>query len=208
MNIGRYSLNEYSRLIESFHGSVAPGLLIGGIMVDAALGCTKEGELYDVICETHSCLPDAIQLLTPCTVGNGWLHIVNLGRFALTLYEKHSGKGVRVFLSAGNTERWPEVRNWYLKLQPKKKQDKEALNNQIVEGGVDLLGFQRVRVLPQFLTKRSKGEIALCPVCGEAYPSDHGPVCRGCGDASPYLEAGPIETDENADLRLLFKRHA
>jgi formylmethanofuran dehydrogenase subunit E len=203
MNIGKYSLGEYSRLIESFHGSVAPGLLIGGIMVDAALERMDKAELYDAICETRSCLPDAIQLLTPCTVGNGWLHIVNLGRFALTLYEKHTGKGVRVFLSASSTEMWPEVRNWYLKLKPKKEQDREALNNQIVEANVDLLGFQNVNVLPRFLTKRSKGEIALCPVCGEAYPSDHGPVCRGCGDPSPYIGADPIEVGENAARNLL-----
>ena len=93
MKIGNYSLLEYSRIIESFHGNVAPGMLIGGIMVDAALERIKKETLHDAVCETHSCLPDAIQLLTPCTVGNGWLHIVDLGRFALTLYEKDSGRG-------------------------------------------------------------------------------------------------------------------
>lgn len=187
MNIGQYSPDEYKRLIESFHGSVAPGMLIGGIMVDAAIERLNTTQLYDAICETSSCLPDAIQLLTPCTIGNGWLHVVNLGRFALTLYEKDSGRGVRVFLSADKTAQWPEVRSWYLKLKPKKEQDREALSDQILKAGVNLFGFQDVEVLPLFLTKRSKGEIARCPVCGEAYPRNHGPVCRGCTDQSPYL---------------------
>jgi formylmethanofuran dehydrogenase subunit E len=208
MNIGKYSLNEYNRLIESFHGSVAPGLLIGGIMVDAALERMDKEELYDAICETPSCLPDAIQLLTPCTIGNGWLHVINLGRFALTLYEKHSGKGVRVFLDTVKTDQWPEVRDWYFKLKPKVKQDRQALNNQILEAGVDLFGFQYVKVLPLFLTKRSKGEIAVCPACGEAYPSDHGTVCRGCGDQSPYIGAGQITAGENAERLSLLETHA
>lgn len=187
MDIGQYSLDEYIHLIESFHGSIAPGLLVGGIMVNAAFEHIDTSKLYDAICETSSCLPDAIQLLTPCTIGNGWLHIVDLGRFALTLYEKEAGTGVRVFLDAGNTEPWPEVRNWYLKLKPKKEQDRDELNRQILEAGVGLFGFQSVKVLPRFLIKQSKGEIALCPVCGEAYPRNHGAVCRSCTDQSPYL---------------------
>ena len=189
MKICEYSLDEYKRLIEWFHGSVAPGLLVGGIMVNAALERVDSEKLYDVICETTSCLPDAIQLLTPCTFGNGWLHIVDLGRFALTLYEKESGRGARVFLSPDKVAQWPEVRDWYLKLKPKKEQVRDALTDQIIEAGVGLLGFQDVEVLPVFLTRQSKGEIACCPVCGEAYPRRHGSVCRGCADGSPYVEA-------------------
>jgi formylmethanofuran dehydrogenase subunit E len=190
MNIGKYSLDEYSRLAESFHGNVAPGVLIGGIMVDAALERLNTTRLYDAICETHSCLPDAIQLLTPCTMGNGWLHIIDLGRFALTLYEKDTGRGVRVFLDAGKTAPWPEVRNWYLKLRSKRRQDLESLIDEILKAGVNLLGFQDIEVLPLFLARQSKGEIALCRVCGEAYPKNHGPVCRGCTGQSPYAVPG------------------
>jgi len=187
MNIGTYSLQAYMERIESFHGSLAPGLLIGGIMVDAALNRTSKDKLYDALCETYSCLPDAIQLLTPCTVGNGWLQVVDLGRFALTLYEKDSGKGIRVFLDAANMDAWPEIRAWYLKLKPKKAQNRQTLNDQILDAGVRMLGFQQVNVKPSFLIKRSKGAIGICRECGEAYPLNHGPVCRGCQDQSPYV---------------------
>jgi len=160
---------------------------MGGIMVNAVIERIDKAKLHDALCETSSCLPDAIQLLTACTVGNGWLHIVDLGRFALTLYEKDSGKGIRVFLDAGKTEEWPEIRSWYLKLRPKEEQSRERLTDQILKADISLLGFQRVEVLPPFLTKRTKGEIAICPVCGEAYPKNDGPVCRACTGASPYV---------------------
>src|SRR3974390_3475300 len=98
MKIGSYSYEEYVHLIKSFHGSLAPGLLIGGFIVDLALQNLPEGELFDAICETPVCLPDSVQLLTPCTIGNGWLTVLDFGRFAVTLYEKTSGQGVRVYL--------------------------------------------------------------------------------------------------------------
>src|SRR5512145_1834730 len=93
------SISEYMRMVEEFHGHLAPGLIIGGFMVDLALKNRPDCEFYDVICETSTCLPDAIQMLTPCTYGNGWLKIVDTGRFALTVFDKYNGNGTRVSLS-------------------------------------------------------------------------------------------------------------
>lgn len=98
MNICTYSFEEYLHLVKSFHGHLAPGLIIGGFMVDLAMKNLPEGEFFDAVCETPVCLPDAVQVLTPCTIGNGWLSIVHFGRFAVTLYEKYTGAGVRVYL--------------------------------------------------------------------------------------------------------------
>ena len=36
MNIGSYTFQEFKRLAENFHGYAAPGLLIGGYMVEMA----------------------------------------------------------------------------------------------------------------------------------------------------------------------------
>lgn len=88
--------NEYIEMVKGFHRHVAPGVVIGGFMVDLAYRNLPQGEYFDAISETRSCLPDAIQLLTPCTVGNGWLRIIDLGRFAMSLFEKYTGNGVRV----------------------------------------------------------------------------------------------------------------
>ncbi|MBN1613742.1 MAG: trehalose-binding protein [Deltaproteobacteria bacterium] len=195
MNIGPYSFDEYIHLVKKFHGHVAPGMIIGGIMVDTALNNRPSGEFFDVICETESCLPDAVQLLTPCTVGNGWLRIENVGRYAVTLYEKNEGKGVRVYLHPSTVDPWPAIREWFFKLKPKKEQDSNALYDQIREAGARLCKIQNLRVQTRFLKKRSKGSIAICPQCGEAYPSMDGGICRGCGGANLYREVAPLQSD-------------
>ncbi|MGO9580828.1 MAG: FmdE family protein, partial [Desulfobaccales bacterium] len=131
MKIGSHSFAEFVQLVKSFHGNVAPGVVLGGIMVEMARQKLPAAILFDAICETRNCLPDAVQLLTPCTIGNGWLKVMNLGRFAVILYDKYEGAGVRVWLDPAKTAAWPEVNGWYLKLKPKAEQDKELLLAQI-----------------------------------------------------------------------------
>lgn len=186
MKICNYSYDEYIRLVKSFHGTLAPGLLIGGFMIDLAMKNLPDGELYDAVCETSSCLPDAVQILTPCTIGNGWLSIVFFGKFAVTLYEKYSGKGVRVFLDAKKLETWPEVRDWYLKKKKKCDQDSDLLMMQIKAAGHSLLGIQQVVVTPEKIRRQKMGPVDICPVCSEAYPARDGKQCRNCQGDTPY----------------------
>ena len=199
MNIGPYSFDEYIHLVKSFHGHVAPGMIIGGFMVDKALNNRPEGEFFDALCETASCLPDAVQLLTPCTVGNGWLRIVNVGRYAVTLYEKYGGKGVRVYLDAATLDPWPNIREWFLKLKPKKEQDSKTLYEEIRKAGTDICRVQSVHIQPRFIGKHSKGSITICPLCGEAYPSKDGEICLGCGDQNPYRDVAIIRDERPAE---------
>jgi formylmethanofuran dehydrogenase subunit E len=196
MNICTYSYEEYLQLVKSFHGNLAPGLIIGGFIVDLALKHLPEGEFFDALCETPVCLPDAVQILTPCTIGNGWLTVLDFGRFAVTMYEKKSGWGVRVFLDAKKLENWPEVRDWYLKWKKKHEQDLDLLLAQIKEAGDGLLGVQRVRVEPEKIRRRKMGPVRLCPVCGEAYPTRDGERCRNCRGETPYTEITGIETPQ------------
>ncbi|HOG17952.1 MAG TPA: formylmethanofuran dehydrogenase subunit E family protein [Syntrophales bacterium] len=186
MNIGTYTYEEYVHVVESFHGHLAPGLVIGGFIVDLALKNLPAGDLFDAICETSVCLPDAVQLLTPCTIGNGWVKIVDTGRFAVTLYEKESGRGVRVYLDTEKLKDWPEVHSWFFKLKPKKEQDKDLLFAQIMEAGPAILSLQSVQVRPEYLVPRKLGGTAVCPVCGEGYPQKHGEKCLACQGRSPY----------------------
>ncbi|MCP4130545.1 MAG: tRNA CCA-pyrophosphorylase [bacterium] len=185
MNIGPYSYEDFIKEIISYHGNLAPGLIIGGFMVEKAQK-ELQGEFFDVICETGSCLPDAVQMLTSCTIGNGWLKIIDVGRFALTFYEKYTGKGVRVFLEAEKLDRWPEIKNWFMKLKPKAEQDRDRLVNEIKEAGMDILGLRELVVPKDFLGKKGSGPIKICPECGEAYPKNHGETCRACRGALPY----------------------
>lgn len=187
MNIGTYSYEEYVHLVESFHGNLAPGLIVGGFIVDLALKNLPDGEYFDALCETPVCLPDAVQLLTPCTIGNGWMKVLDFGRFAVTLYEKNGGEGVRVYLDTEKLRKWPEIANWYLKLKKKEEQDFRLLIDQIKEAGHELLSIQRVRVEPEKLKRGKMGPVAVCPSCSEAYPVKDGARCRACMGESPYL---------------------
>jgi formylmethanofuran dehydrogenase subunit E len=193
--ICEYTYDEFLDAVESFHGYKAPGVVIGGIMVDFAMRQLPASTLFDAICETTYCLPDAIQLLTPCTTGNGWLRVFNLGRYALSLYDKYQGNGFRVYVDSRKILLFSEIHTWFYKLKPKKEQDDKLLMQQIREAGTSIYSVEPVMVQPQYLKKRHKDRIATCPLCGEAYPLDHGRICRACQGQTPYLmaaEATPV----------------
>jgi len=182
------SLEEYVEKVRAFHGYAAPGMILGGFMVDVAIKHLPQDILYDAICETQKCLPDAIQLLTPCTLGNGWLHIINLGRFALSLYEKRRGEGVRVFVSPPKLERFPLLWSWFMKKGPKDQRDLGKLVEAICQVGPLVISLQKVKLQEKFLKRRRHRDFALCPRCKESYPVDDGPVCLGCQGQAPYEE--------------------
>jgi formylmethanofuran dehydrogenase subunit E len=185
--ICRYTTDEYIDKLTEFHGSLAPGLLIGGFMVDAAARKMTEYEYFDVICESASCLPDAIQMLTPCTVGNGWLKILNTGRFAIALYDKKSGQGVRVSLDVSKLDRYPEIKKWFMRLVPKREQDNDALIQEILAAGHEILAIRPVTVSPALRDKHTPPPIALCEACGEAYPQNGSTLCLACQGMDIYV---------------------
>lgn len=190
--------DEYIEMIKAFHGHVAPGVVIGGFMVDLAHRNLPEGEFFDAISETRACVPDAIQLLTPCTIGNGWLRIIDLGRFALSLFEKYTGDGVRVHVDSQNLEGWPGIRAFLFKLKPKKEQDSEALIREISLARTSILAVQKVVVDLDAINSGRRHSFVVCPSCGEGYPREDGDVCLGCQGEAPYLSCattGSQETD-------------
>ncbi|TAL31803.1 MAG: tRNA CCA-pyrophosphorylase [Spirochaetes bacterium] len=181
-----HSIEEYMVMVERFHGHPAPGLLAGGFMVDLAMKNLPKGEFFDALCETTVCLPDAIQILTPCTYGNGWLRIVDTGRFALALFEKYGGEGVRVHMDAGKLAAFPEYESWFFRKKPKHEQDRERLIGEIAQAGTMVLGVGRVLVHESFIGKQKGGKTGLCPICGEAYPLSSGDRCIGCSGIPLY----------------------
>lgn len=179
-NIRLYSFDEYLDKVKSFHGSDAPGVLIGGFMVDLAYQRLSKDGLYEVICETAKCLPDAVQLLTPCTLGNQRVRVIDVGRFALTFFEKRTGVGARVYLDCNKLDDWPQIRTWFLKLTPKDDQDSTALLNEIRKSGTDICTVEEVQVVLNSVKKKKSGSVSICPSCGEAYRSNDGAICPGC----------------------------
>ena len=180
----------------NFHGHLAPGMLISGFMVDAAVRNLPQGEFFDAICETRACLPDAIQLLTPCTIGNGWLRVINMGLFALTMYEKFDGEGIRVYVDPKKLDAWPEVKSWFFKLKPKKEQNFDLLLEQIYDAGAGLCSLANVQVQPSYLEHKRRKGFDICKGCGEAYPWEDGSLCLSCQGQNPYVrtETPPQES--------------
>ena len=181
-------MEECLNLIERFHGWKAPGLVLGLFMVDWAQEVVGTDRESDAIVETSHCLPDAVQLLTPCTVGNGWLRIIDLGRFALSLFEKYTGNGVRVYVDSRKLGDWPELKAFFFKLKPKKEQDFEALMAEVRLAQASIFGLQEVMVDLDSVKIHHRDAFAVCPLCGEGYPEDDGEVCLGCQGEAPYLQ--------------------
>lgn len=180
MTLKEISYEDYQKEVKDFHGFEAPGLLVGYGMVKKAVESLPEEGFYDVICETGKCLPDAVQLLTPCSIGNGWLKIYDCGRFAFTFYNKHTGDGVRVFLDTEKMKEWDEVYTWFMKLKPKKDQDDHRLRAQIRQAGSDFCGIECVQADLSLLAKVKSGPSGICPSCQESYPLADGDLCRAC----------------------------
>lgn len=199
--IGPFTFDEFVAQATQFHGYPAPGLLLGGFMVSAAKSRLPEGILFDAVSETGWCLPDAIQMLTPCTVGNGWLKVLNLGVYALALYDKHTGAGVRVWVDAAKLGPYPELRGWLLKEKPKKDQDSERLLEEIRQAGPGICSHRPVQVNGRMRRKPHMGPVTLCPVCGEPYPAKDGAICRGCQGEAPYENEVAARSDERPPLR-------
>ncbi len=190
MNIGPYSYEDFLVKIKDFHGSIAPGIIAGGIMVDIARANLPAGEFFDVICETGRCLPDAVQILTPCTIGNGWLKIVDTSRYALTFYNKYTGDGTRVFLDAGKLDDWHCIRAWFLKDKPKKEQDFDGIIDEFRRAGTSIYSIKKVKVKPTYISfaKKKSSQVGLCPSCGEAYRTSLGKACSACQGLGPFVD--------------------
>lgn len=196
MNIGSYTFAEFKEMARAFHGYPAPGLLIGGYMVEAAKRNLAESALFEALVETKKCLPDAVQLLTLCSTGNGWMRVINLGRYAVTLYDKYTYAGWRAAIDLEKLDAYPEIKAWFLKLKTKKEQDTDRLFAEIEDAGDRFLTITPVQVRQLSRHKKGSGPIIACPICGEAYPKNDGAICRSCQGENPYL----FDSDPGASM--------
>jgi formylmethanofuran dehydrogenase subunit E len=204
MNIGQYTFEEFKQKAKEFHGYPAPGLLIGGYMVEAAKARLPEGTLFEAMVESGKCLPDAVQLLTLCSTGNNWMKVKLLGRYAVSLYDKFTGKGYRVAVDQKQLAKWPEIRAWFMKEKPKAEQDTDKLFKEIEEAGDTICSIRPVTVSKKYLGHGHMTTIDVCPVCGEAYPGSDGSICRGCQGEDPYESMeGALCEDDAPDLRIV-----
>lgn len=186
MNIESYTFEAFKARAAEFHGYPAPGLLLGGYMVAMAKRALPENVLFEAVVETKKCLPDAVQLLTLCSAGNNWMKVINLGRYALSLFDKYTGEGYRVHIDVAKLGPYPEISAWFLKQKAKKDQDTDRLFYEIETAGDSICSIAPIRIHPNFLGHMHMGSIGVCPQCKEAFPLEDGVLCRGCQGEAPY----------------------
>ncbi len=180
MKIRNYTFSEYLDLVKEFHDHLAPGMVCGGFMIELAYQHLDEDGFYDAISETPACIPDAVQILTPCSIGNGWIKIINTGRFALILYDKYTGAGIRITIDPVKLETWSEIKSWALKLKPKKDQDSALLFKQIEDAGTDLYKAEPFIVSKKLRGKKKNTSIFNCSACNESFRAVSGTICPAC----------------------------
>jgi formylmethanofuran dehydrogenase subunit E len=179
------SKDEFLSIIKNFHGFTAPGLVLGGFMVDHAMSMLGRNMEVDAIVETKHCLPDAVQLFTPCTFGNGWMKILDWDKFAITFYDRHELNGHRVWFDLDKAKEFPDLYNWYMRLKPKKELPMQVMLDVIFKAGISVLSSRPVRII-DFHQREKKGETAVCPGCNEAYPTKQGAICLACSNKGYY----------------------
>jgi formylmethanofuran dehydrogenase subunit E len=108
------------------------------------------------------------------------MRIINSGRFSVTLYDKHTGEGIRVFVDPVKVKAFPEIDKWFFCLVPKKETDVNKLMEEVREFGSKVLGMRRVKVDIKSLPSPEEYKYALCSVCGESHIDDGKDVCLAC----------------------------
>jgi formylmethanofuran dehydrogenase subunit E len=186
MTVCGFSIADFLGKIEAFHGWKAPGLILGGFMVDWAQEQIGSDVEADAIVETRYCLPDAVQLFTPCTIGNGWLKVIDWDKFALSLYDRRELTGVRIRFDLDKTQKFPNLYNWFMRRIPKKQLPLNVLVKDILHAKRSVLSSQRIRVT-RFYERIKKGDMKICPGCSEAFPTLQGTQCLMC-QGSGYFE--------------------
>jgi len=172
--------------MEEFHGYRSPGILVGALMIEDALKEMGLTPYLNVVTETIVCLPDAVQLLTPCTIGNGFLQVLDWGKFALTAYDRKTLAGIRVWLNYDALANFPLIQSWFERSsKSKEKPAFEKLAKDILKAGSILVAHRPVRLL-QALKNSERVPTGRCPNCGESYPLQFGPTCPACGGKAYY----------------------
>ncbi|MFZ2958672.1 MAG: formylmethanofuran dehydrogenase subunit E family protein [Candidatus Ozemobacteraceae bacterium] len=196
---------EYDAIAErvfAFHTKRAPGIYIGIAMVDLArevLG-TIRGKM-NVIVETQACLSDVVQIMTGCTTGNRYLRVLpELGRYALTLFDREDGRGVRVWADPAKIDpkRTPEMYDFFHRTRGAEVEaggpPRELSCQRIIEE-FRLVGREVFLTQKVWVTAHGKPPMlpaSVCKSCGETFLQrtvDH-QQCDFCSGEKAYFTPG------------------
>ncbi len=182
-----------------FHTKRAPGLVIAVAMVDLAreaLGPVKDK--LNAIAESQVCISDAIQVMTGCTIGNKYLRILkNIGRFALILFDRADGRGIRVSVDPSRIDPTvtPEIHKFFFRNRgpeveaggPAREESSRRIIREFRTIGPEMFVVRKVRI--KEFGKPEMLPALRCPSCGETFlqrSQDH-IECDFCSGKTAYF---------------------
>ena len=171
--------------LEHFHGDRTPGLILGALMVDWAFELLGIDSDPKAVVESRHFLPDAVQILTPCTLGNGRLVALDWNKMALSLFDRRRLAGYRVWLDLKKTRAIASIYAWQMNLPLPPRVFTDDIISDLLMAGRAVLSSRAIPVTRPFIPPRP-GAMTVCPKCGEAYPASHGDHCRACRGESYY----------------------
>ncbi|MBF0410813.1 MAG: formylmethanofuran dehydrogenase subunit E family protein [Candidatus Riflebacteria bacterium] len=181
-----------------FHTKDAPGLVIGVEMIDFALDIfgKPEDKILAVV-ETAVCLPDVIQTMLGCTLGNRNIKVIpSLGRYAVTIYDRKNGRGVRVAidLSKIDKDETPEIFKFFHRTRDpevetnmeKRKISGSIILSEFYKVGRKILKTENVNV--KIFGKPEIPRAATCQVCFESFLQKNADqeICLYCSKEEQY----------------------
>ncbi len=193
------------REIGRFRRAVEPGIAYGIKMIFSVQKFLKIKDLRKVnllvVAETSRCLPDAIQFLCGCTIGNRRLVIKDHGKMAATFFNRDAGRAVRVTISPKFQKRDVQRSKEFMHL--KGKREFAEIESRRLQDALDilrvpdeeLLRFQEVEITESLSAIFVPSGIVFCEECGESVREskvqikDGRKLCLPCaGVEKPYFK--------------------
>ncbi|MCK5684918.1 hypothetical protein KAJ27_12385 [bacterium] len=158
----------------NFHKKTAPGIYLAVIMLELAEKKFNIKEKSNYVMETHFCIPDPIQILKGATLGNRYIrHEIQSGRFAFTVFNRDTKKGLRVYVDSKkiDREKMPYFYEFYFRCRDLSSLTREEHNKFVIEEikklGENMISSQEVMV--NLDEKEPMKRTDLCTKCGEVF---------------------------------------
>jgi len=178
-------------------GETRSGIILGIRMALRALqelgieDIDQERRRLVVFVELDRCLPDAIQLVTGCRLGNRTLKLCNFGKMAATFVDLRTNRAIRITALESMHQRGAEL--------PSASEKEEMLRREYrTRSDEELFRYEWVRVnlLPEDLPEARRARV-LCAECGEwiglgreILRADR-TLCRSCAGEGYYVRLMP-----------------
>lgn len=196
------SKEEFMEQVEkifSFHKRRAPGIVIALAMFQIAIDKIGPLEKLNAYAETDKCLPDVLQFMLGATIGNGDLKMNLTGRYAMSIVNTKSKKGVRVYVDVNkiDPDKTPTLHKFFMRQRGekvltdksyRKESNLNVINEFLSTDRVSIFGVQEI--IPLNTDKPPVDSAVICEKCDESFttPTPDIKVCPHCNGQAAYYK--------------------